>query len=188
MLSLPNLKIIREIQNKADIVAVISNFIKLNRRGNNYIGLCPFHPDKNPSLVVSPKKRIFKCFVCNAKGNVFGFVQQYQKIPFMEAVRVVAKLIGYDDAKLTFVSSDTYLDPKVRRLLDLNKQVGLWYEGFLRNPENKDKLMYLHQRGLDNAIIKEFGFGYAPRQNDLIYRMATNANGIFGNTRSKELI
>jgi DNA primase len=124
MLNQGNFKIFKEIQEKADIVAVISSFIKLTRRGNNYVGICPFHPDKNPSLVVSPKKKIFKCFVCGAKGNVFGFVQQYQKIPFIDAVKSVAKIIGYDEAQLTFGSDNTYLDPKVKRLLDLNKQVG----------------------------------------------------------------
>jgi DNA primase len=123
MLNQVNFNVIKEIQDKADIVAVISNFIKLTRKGNNYVGLCPFHADKNPSLVVSPKKKIFKCFVCNAKGNVFGFVQQYQKIPFIDAVRVVAKLIGYDESKLNFQTNNTYLDPSVKRLIDLNRQV-----------------------------------------------------------------
>jgi DNA primase len=123
MVNKVNFNIIKEIQEKADIVAVISNFIKLTRRGNNYIGLCPFHADKNPSLVVSPKKKIFKCFVCNAKGNVFGFVQQYKKVPFLEAVKIVAQLVGYDDSKLTFKDTNTYFDPKIKRLVDLNKQV-----------------------------------------------------------------
>jgi DNA primase len=123
MLNQVNFNVIKEIQDKADIVAVISSFIKLTRKGNNYIGLCPFHPDKNPSLVVSPKKKIFKCFVCNAKGNVFSFVQQYQKIPFMEAVKVVANLIGYDESKLNFKTDNTYLDPNVRKLINLNNQV-----------------------------------------------------------------
>jgi DNA primase len=123
MLQKVNFSIIKEIQDKADIVAVISNFIKLTRKGNNYVGICPFHADKNPSLVVSPKKKIFKCFVCNTKGNVFGFVQQYKKVPFIEAVRMVAKLIGYDDSALNINDSGTYLDPKIKRMIDANKQV-----------------------------------------------------------------
>ncbi|MDR3257633.1 MAG: DNA primase [Mycoplasmataceae bacterium] len=188
MLQKVNFSIIKEIQDKADIVAVISNFIKLTRKGNNYVGICPFHADKNPSLVVSPKKKIFKCFVCNTKGNVFGFVQQYKKVPFIEAVRMVAKLIGYDDSALNINDSGTYLDPKIKRMIDANKQVNEWYRGFLFNPENQDKIDYLNKRGIDNDIIKTFEFGYAPNSKDLIYRMASNADEMFGTNRGKELI
>ncbi|GHU31889.1 hypothetical protein FACS1894166_04150 [Bacilli bacterium] len=117
-----NFSLIKEIQDKADIVRVISSFIKLSPKGNNYFGLCPFHADKNPSLVVSPKKKIFKCFVCGAKGNVFGFVQQYKKVPFLEAVHIVAQLINFDDSQLQASGSNTYLDPKIKRLFDANKQ------------------------------------------------------------------
>jgi DNA primase len=123
MLNRTNFNVIKEIQNKADIVAVIAHYIKLTRKGNNYVGLCPFHPDKNPSLVVSSQKKIFKCFVCNAKGNVFGFVQQYQKIPYLEAIKIVAELIGFDTTKLNLRTNNTYLDPVIKRLTDLNKQV-----------------------------------------------------------------
>jgi DNA primase len=123
MINQVDFNIIKEIQDKADIVAVISTFIKLTRKGNNYVGLCPFHPDRTPSLVVSPKKRIFKCFVCNAKGNVFGFVQQYKKVPYLEAVHIVASLINFDDSQLESKGSNTYLDPKIKRLFDANKQV-----------------------------------------------------------------
>jgi DNA primase len=122
MLNQVNFNIIKEIQEKADIVGVIAGFIKLTRKGNNYVGLCPFHADKNPSLVVSPKKKIFKCFVCGVKGNVFGFVQQYQKISYLEAVKVVGNLIGYDESKLNFQTHNTYLDPSIKKLIDLNKQ------------------------------------------------------------------
>jgi DNA primase len=123
MLNKVDFNVIKQIQDKADIVAVISTFIKLNRKGNNYMGICPFHADRNPSLVVSPKKRIFKCFVCGTKGNVFGFVQQYKKVPFIEAVKIVAKLINFDDSKLEFSGANTYLDPIIRRGIEANKQI-----------------------------------------------------------------
>jgi DNA primase len=123
MINQVNFDVIKDIREKTNIVDIISSYIKLTRKGNNYIGLCPFHPDTSPSLVVSPKKQIFKCFVCNAKGNVYGFVQQYQKVPFLEAVHIVAKLIGYDDSKLNFSNNNTAFDPSVRRLIDLNNQV-----------------------------------------------------------------
>ncbi|MDR2369343.1 MAG: DNA primase [Mycoplasmataceae bacterium] len=183
-----NFGIIKEIQEKADIVAVISSLIKLTRKGNNYIGLCPFHADKNPSLVVSPQKKIFKCFVCGAKGNVFGFIQQYQKVSYLEAVKIVAKMIGYDESHLNFQTHNTYLNPATKRLIDLNVQVNDWFQGLLHNPENQDQLAYLHQRGLNDEVIKTFEFGYAPHAKDLIYRMASNDQNMFGTSRNKELI
>jgi DNA primase len=122
MLNRINFNLIKEIQDKTDIVAIISSFIRLTRKGNNYVGICPFHADKNPSLVVSPKKKIFKCFVCNAKGNVFGFVQQYKKVHFIEAVKIVAKVINYDISKIEVSSKDTYFDDKVKRLINANNQ------------------------------------------------------------------
>lgn len=183
-----NFNIINEIQERADIVAIISHFIKLNRKGNNYVGVCPFHPDTNPSLTVSPKKKIFKCFVCGAKGNAFSFVQQYRKISFIEAVRVVGELINYDVSKLDSISRDSYLDPQIKKLIDLNQLVQEWYHGFLFNPENKSYLDYLFKRGLTKEIIDEYGFGYATKHGNLIYHMATNHDEMFGDQRDKSLI
>ena len=188
MLNRINFNIINEIQERADIVSVISQFIKLNRKGNNYVGICPFHPDTNPSLTVSPKKKIFKCFVCGAKGNVFSFVQQYKKISFLEAVKIVGESINYDTSKLDSISKDTYLNPQIKKLIDLNQLVQEWYHGFLFNPENKSYLDYLYKRGLTKEIIDEYGFGYATNSSDLIYSMATNKNNMFGEQRDKSLI
>jgi DNA primase len=117
-----NFSIIKNIQDKADIVFVISQFIKLNKKGNNYVGLCPFHADNRPSLVVSPKKKIFKCFVCGAKGNVFGFVQQYKKVNFIEAVKIIAKLINFDISNL-MLNHESSVDPYLNRLSSANVQV-----------------------------------------------------------------
>jgi DNA primase len=187
MINRINFDIISDIREKTNIVEVISSYIKLTRKGNNYVGLCPFHPDTTPSLVVSPKKQIFKCFVCNAKGNVFSFVQQYLKISFLEAVHTVAKLINYDDSKLRFAAIDSTFDPKIRRLIDLNNQANKWYQGFLFNPENQKQLDYLRDRKLDEAVIERFGFGYATNGN-LIYKMATNHQQMFGATRDPSLV
>jgi DNA primase len=188
MLNKINFSIINEIQERADIVSVISQYIKLNRKGNNYVGICPFHPDTNPSLTVSPKKKIFKCFVCGAKGNVFSFVQQYKKISFIEAVKIVGEFINYDTSKLQSISHDTYLNPQIKKLIDLNQLVQEWYHGFLFNPENKSYLDYLLKRGLTKEIIDEYEFGYATKSSNLIYSMATNKDDMFGEQRDKSLI
>ena len=85
----------------SDIVEVISSRIKVIKAGRNYKAVCPFHDDKNPSLMISKEKQIFKCFVCGASGNAISFIQKYDKISFFEAVKEVAKISGYNDERLT---------------------------------------------------------------------------------------
>ena len=86
---------ITEIRKKADIVEVIGSYINLAPQGKNYFGICPFHNDHSPSLSVSREKQIYKCFTCLASGNVFTFVQNYENISFIEAVKKVADKINY---------------------------------------------------------------------------------------------
>ena len=86
---------ITEIRKKADIVEVIGSYINLAPQGKNYFGICPFHNDHSPSLSVSRETQIYKCFTCLASGNVFTFVQNYENISFIEAVKKVADKINY---------------------------------------------------------------------------------------------
>ena len=83
--------IIERVRDSADIVDVVSKYVDLKQRGPNYFGLCPFHNEKTPSFSVSPSKQIYYCFGCNAGGNVYSFLMDYQKIPFPDAVKVLAE-------------------------------------------------------------------------------------------------
>ena len=85
---------ILSIQRKVNIVDVVKDYVPLIQKGRNYFGVCPFHDDHNPSMSVSNEKQMFKCFVCGASGNVFNFVSDYEKIPYYQAVSVVANKIG----------------------------------------------------------------------------------------------
>jgi len=85
---------IQKIKDEADIVKIIGEYVKLEKQGNNYKGLCPFHDDSNPSLTVSPTKKIYKCFSCNASGNVLTFIQNHNHVSFVEAVRIVGEKCG----------------------------------------------------------------------------------------------
>ena len=85
-----------EIQNRCDIVDVISKYVTLTKRGKNYFGLCPFHDDHNASMSVSPEKQIYKCFSCGESGNVFTFVSKYNHISFGEAIRLLGQDKGYN--------------------------------------------------------------------------------------------
>ena len=82
------------VRQKADIVQVVSKYLKVQRSGNDYRALCPFHDDHSPSMHISPSRQIFKCFVCGAGGNVFTFVQRYENVSFPEAVQEVASIVG----------------------------------------------------------------------------------------------
>ena len=85
----------RAIRQQADIVDVLSHYLSLTKKGKNYMAVCPFHDDHDPSLSISTDKQIFKCFVCGTGGNVFSFVQKIENISFPEAVVKVAEMIGY---------------------------------------------------------------------------------------------
>ena len=85
---------LNHIRTSVDIVDVVSNYIPLTKRGKNYFGVCPFHEDSDPSLSVSQDKQIFSCFSCHTSGNVFNFVQEYEHVSFIEAVKIVAENAG----------------------------------------------------------------------------------------------
>ena len=85
-----------EIRQSVDIVDVVGNYLSLKKKGRNYVALCPFHDDSNPSLTISPEKQIYMCFVCGNGGNVFNFLKNYLKIPYIEAVKMVADMGGID--------------------------------------------------------------------------------------------
>ncbi len=176
---------IDEIKKKADIVSIIGKYIKLSRRGANYFGVCPFHADHNPSLVVSPSKKIWKCFVCGNKGNVFTFIQKYKKISFLEAVKEVAIIEGYDLNKLSFLNnSHSFLNPEIKRLVEANSYTNDLYKSFLMDNVNKEFLDYLTKnRNLSIDTIKYFEFGYAPSEEDLIYKILTNKDNFLGSSR-----
>ena len=107
---------ISRVRTQASIVDVISHYIPLNKSGRNYRAICPFHDDHNPSMNISEDKQIFKCFVCGAGGNVFSFVQKYEKISFIEAVYKVAEYAGVTlSAPLQRVSAPA-VDPHIAAL------------------------------------------------------------------------
>ncbi len=180
---------IDEIKNKADIVSIIGKYIKLSRRGANYFGVCPFHADHNPSLVVSPSKKIWKCFVCGSKGNVFTFIQKYKKISFLEAVKEVATIEGYDLNKLNFLkNSNSFLNHENKRLVEANAYTNDLYKSFLMDGVNKEYLDYLtNHRHLSLDTIKYFEFGYAPAEEDLIYKILTNKDNFLGSSRDANI-
>ena len=157
------------IQNRADIVEIIRSYIKLESHGKNFFGVCPFHDDHSPSMSVSPSKQIYKCFVCGASGNVFNFVENYLGVSFIEAVKIVADKVGE-----AFTIRESREDQRNSKYYDIMNLATLFYQNNLRTNAGKMAREYLHSRGLNDEIIKDFSIGLALPENDMLFKLLTN--------------
>lgn len=159
---------INEIRAKADIVDVIGRYLPLTRKGKNYVCTCPFHDDHNPSMSVSSDKQIYKCFVCNAGGNVFTFVSNYEKISFIEAVYKVADYTGIS-IEQPLQLPQRNVDPQLAPLHRACGEAIEFTHYQLDTPQASDVKKYLTSRLIDDSIIKKFSLGYNP-PNDSLYK------------------
>ncbi len=154
----------KEIVDKADIVAIIGKYISLEKKGSNYIGLCPFHKDTNPSLSVSPEKKVFKCFSCNVAGDVVTFVSKIENISIRDAMRKVGETCGI---KVTATKKELEKQ-KNEKYYKIMEDTAKFYNFYLTNTTNaKAALDYLHNRGLNDDIIKKFNIGASPDDDKL---------------------
>lgn len=157
MSSLISQELIERVSDHLDIIDLISHYIPLKKAGRNYKALCPFHEEKTPSFVVSAEKQLFHCFGCGVGGNFFNFLMRWEKIPFPEAVKMVAEKVGIPIAVL-----DTEKKKGVRKeeLYHTNQLVARLFQEELEI--NRAIQGYLSKRGFTKEIIKEFSLGYAP--------------------------
>ena len=154
-------EIVNEIRQRADIVEVIGEFVKLEKAGQNYKGLCPFHKEKTPSFTVNPAKQIFHCYGCGVGGNVFTFLMKHEQYSFPETLHILARRFG---VRLPEKSDDvsTQQLQQTERLYQLHLEVGVFFAEQLRSrPEAKIAREYLRKRGIDEEAQQRFGFGYA---------------------------
>ena len=154
--------LIEAVLKHCDIVQVISAYIPVIKKGRNYVALCPFHDDKNPSMQISAEKQIFKCFVCGAGGNAIGFVEKYEKIPFAAAVRKVAQICNFNDPRLVDDAPVVKRDPDLQRLYDCINDLQSYYRYALSIPEGETARTYLEGRDLGPDVQSKYGIGYAP--------------------------
>lgn len=162
-------ELLNQIQQSNDIVDVINEYIPLTKKGANYVCLCPFHADSDPSLTISRQKQIFKCFACGEGGNVFTFIQKYESKSFMEAVKTLADRAGISlPENVTSEYSKEKQDYK-QRLIECNTEAARYYYALLRSPDGKNGLEYFQKRQLSEETMKKFGLGYSKiKGNDLI--------------------
>jgi DNA primase len=150
-----------EIAQANDIIDVISSYTNVKRRSKSFIALCPFHPDRNPSLHISPQKQVYHCFSCGASGNVFTFVQEYEKIPFMEAAQKLAVRAGIDMGSF---SGKPDLSSEMSVQFEINRAAArIFYDNLnkLTGTEKDFVWGYLKKRGIDKDAVKKFGIGYS---------------------------
>lgn len=162
-------ELIEEVRMKNDIVDVISGYVRLQKKGANYFGLCPFHNEKSPSFSVSPGKQMYYCFGCGAGGNVYTFIQEYENYTFPEAVKMLADRAGVNLPEIEYSEEAKKAESKRSRLLEINKEAAKYFYFQLRARQGETGYRYLRDRQLSDETIKKFGLGFANKtSNDLV--------------------
>lgn len=152
----------KEIKSRADIVDVISHYLNsVQKKGRRYVAMCPFHDDHDPSMQIDKDKQIFRCFVCDSSGDVFSFVQKYEKCSFPEAILKVANIIGYDDPRLHKQTPTRKVDDNLVPIYNCLTELQKYYAYALTTEEGKPARDYLDNRHLSNEQRVKFGLGYA---------------------------
>ncbi|HBG3085389.1 TPA: DNA primase [Staphylococcus aureus] len=156
--------IINEIKDKTDILDLVSEYVKLEKRGRNYIGLCPFHDEKTPSFTVSEDKQICHCFGCKKGGNVFQFTQEIKDISFVEAVKELGDRVNVAvDIEATQSNSNVQIASDDLQMIEIHELIQeFYYYALTKTVEGEQALTYLQERGFTDALIKERGIGFAP--------------------------
>ena len=154
---------IEELVSRTDMVDLVGGYVRLNKKGNNYWGLCPFHSEKTASFSVSPDKQICYCFGCHKGGGAINFLMEVENLSFVDAVRQLAQRAGLEVPE---TGTDARLKEKREQLLEINKVAARWFYAQLYKPEGAQALQYLRGRGLSQSTLTNFGLGFAPNSWD----------------------
>jgi len=168
---------IDQILSRIDIIDIVGSFVKLKKRGTNYLGLCPFHNEKTPSFTVSPAKEIYKCFGCGKSGNTISFLMEHEKYSYAEALRWLANRYNVEIEETEVSPEIKALHQTADSLYIINSFAQKYFAGSLLNSEEGQDiaLSYLHERGFDNDIIEKFQLGYCDQQRDSFAKAAIAA-------------
>ena len=161
--------VIEEVRSRNDIVSVISEYVKLQRKGSSYFGLCPFHNEKSPSFSVSPDKQMYYCFGCGAGGNVFTFIQEYENYSFPEAMKFLAERAGITLPEKEYSQEERRAQDLRTRILNVNKMAAKYYYYQLRSENGRQAMEYLKNRRLSDETIRSFGLGYSNKYSNDLY-------------------
>ena len=159
-------ELVEEVRMKNDIVDVVSGYVRLQKKGSSYFGLCPFHNEKSPSFSVSPGKQMYYCFGCGAGGNVFTFVMNYENYTFGEAIKMLADRAGVNLPEVEYSEEMKQKETHRARLLMVNKEAAKYFYYQLRSPQGELGYRYLRGRELSDETIKKFGLGFSNKTSD----------------------
>ena len=148
-----------ELLARTDIVDLVSESVRLTKKGNSYWGCCPFHSEKTPSFHVVPDRQMYKCFGCGKGGGAINFVMELENLPFKDAVAVLAQRVGMQVPE--FGSSPGARERR-EKILTINRQAARAFHRWLHGPEGTEGLAYLQRRGLSKRTLTNFGLGFAP--------------------------
>lgn len=165
---------IQQILGRLDILDVVGSFVKLKKRGSNYLGLCPFHNEKTPSFTVSPSKELYKCFGCGKAGNTISFIMEHEKYSYVDALKWLAARYGIEIEE-TFQNDEQRQQMQVAESLYIINAFAQQFfsTSLLETEEGQDiGLSYLKERGFREEIIKKFQLGYSPEQRDAFTKEA----------------
>lgn len=163
-------ELIEEVRSKNDIVDVIGGYVRLQKKGSSYFGLCPFHNEKTGSFSVTPSKQMFYCFGCGAGGNVFTFLMKYENYTFGEAMQTLADRVGIELPKQELSEAQKREADERSRLLEINKEAAKYFYALLRNPRGARAYEYFKNRQLSDETMQKFGLGYSDQYSDDLYR------------------
>ncbi len=162
-------ELIEEVRARNDIVSVISEYVKLQKKGSSYFGLCPFHNEKSPSFSVSPDKQMYYCFGCGAGGNVFTFIQEYENYSFPEALKMLADRAGIPLPEKEYSREEKKEQDLRTQILSVNKMAAKYFYYQLRTENGRQAMDYLKNRRLSDETIKGFGLGYSNKYSNDLY-------------------
>ncbi len=163
-------EILEEVRMRNDIVDVVSEYVKIQKKGSNYFGLCPFHNEHSPSFSVSPSKQMYYCFGCGAGGNVITFIMEYENYTFPEALKLLAERGGVKLPEAEYSKEERRQADLRSTLLDMNKLAANYFYYQLGQPQGKQGYEYLKGRQLSEETIKRFGLGFANKTSNDLYQ------------------
>ncbi len=158
------------MRSRNDIVDVVGGYVRLQKKGNTYFGLCPFHNEKTASFSVSPGKQMYYCFGCGAGGNVFTFLMQYENFTFGEAMQTLADRVGIALPQQEMTSAQRKAADERAHLLEINKEAAKYFYTLLRSPRGQRAYAYFKKRELSEETMQKFGLGYSDQYSDDLYR------------------
>ena len=163
-------ELIEEVRSRNDIVDVIGGYVRLQKKGSTYFGLCPFHNEKTGSFSVSPNKQMYYCFGCGAGGNVFTFLMQYENFTFAEAMQTLADRAGVELPRQELSEAQKREADRRTRLLEINKEAARYFYSLLKSPRGQRAYEYFRKRELSEDTIKKFGLGYSDQYSNDLYQ------------------